>query len=62
MRSSAIANLLPFDLYLNEPTQHRVVHRNGLRERLVYLSPQAECALRIIGGFERKQLFSCHEG
>jgi hypothetical protein len=46
-----VASLLQFDLCLGEPAQRRVAHGNGFWERPVYLSPQAECASRIIGGF-----------
>lgn len=46
LRISEVANLLLTDLYLNEPTPRLVVHGKGSRERPVYLSRQAEHALR----------------
>jgi site-specific recombinase XerD len=46
LRIGEVANLLLSDLYLNEPAPRLVVHGKGSRERTVYLSRQAERALR----------------
>ncbi len=46
LRISEVANLLRSDLFLDEPAPRLVVHGKGSRERAVYLSPQAERALR----------------
>jgi len=46
LRISEVANLLLSDLYLDEPAPRLVVHGKGSRERSVYLSHQAEHALR----------------
>jgi site-specific recombinase XerD len=46
LRIGEVANLLLSDLYLDEPAPRLVVHGKGSRERTVYLSPQAEHALR----------------
>jgi site-specific recombinase XerD len=46
LRIGEVANLLLADLYLDEPAPRLVVHGKGSRERTVYLSPQAEHALR----------------
>jgi site-specific recombinase XerD len=46
LRISEVANLLLTDLYLDENHPRLVVHGKGSRERSVYLSPQAERALR----------------
>ena len=46
LRISEVASLLLSDLYLNEPAPRLVVHGKGSRERSVYLSSQAEWALR----------------
>lgn len=43
---SEVASLLLSDLFLNEPAPRLVVHGKGSRERSVYLSSQAEWALR----------------
>jgi site-specific recombinase XerD len=46
LRIGEVANLLLSDLYLDETAPRLVVHGKGSRERTVYLSPQAEHALR----------------
>ncbi len=46
LRIGEAANLLLTNLYLDEPRPRMVVNGKGSRERLVYLSPQAERALR----------------
>ncbi len=46
LRISEVASLLLADLYLNETYPRMVIHGKGSRERAVYLSPQAERALR----------------
>jgi site-specific recombinase XerD len=46
LRISEVASLLLADLYLNEDYPRMVIHGKGSRERAVYLSPQAERALR----------------
>lgn len=46
LRIGEVANLLLSDLYLDEPVPHLVVHGKGSRERSVFLSSQAERALR----------------
>ncbi|MBI9047075.1 MAG: tyrosine-type recombinase/integrase [Anaerolineaceae bacterium] len=46
LRISEIANLLLSDLYLEEKLPRLVARGKGLRERSVYLSPQAACQLR----------------
>ena len=46
LRISEVANLLMADLYLDESHPRLVAHGKGTRERSVYLSPQAERALR----------------
>ena len=46
LRISEVASLLLADLYLDEASPRLVVHGKGSRERAVYLSPQAERALR----------------
>lgn len=46
LRISEVAGLLLSDLYLDEPHPRLVVRGKGLRERSVYLSPQAERVLR----------------
>ena len=46
LRISEVAELLLADLYLDEPRPRIVAHGKGSRERSVYLSPQAERALR----------------
>ena len=46
LRIGEVANLLLSDLYLDEPAPRLVVHGKGSRERTVYLSAQAERALR----------------
>jgi site-specific recombinase XerD len=46
LRISEVASLLLSDLFLNEPSPRLVVHGKGSRERSVYLSSQAEWALR----------------
>jgi len=46
LRISEVANLLLSDLFLDEPAPRLVVHGKGSRERSVYLSSQAERALR----------------
>jgi site-specific recombinase XerD len=46
LRIGEVANLLLADLFLDEPAPRLVVHGKGSRERPVYLSPQAERALR----------------
>jgi site-specific recombinase XerD len=46
LRISEVASLQLSDLFLDEPGPRLVVHGKGSRERSVYLSPQAEWALR----------------
>ena len=46
LRIGEVANLLLSDLFLDEPAPRLVVHGKGSRERSVYLSTQAERALR----------------
>jgi site-specific recombinase XerD len=46
LRISEVASLLLSDLFLDEQSPRLVVHGKGSRERSVYLSPQAEWALR----------------
>jgi site-specific recombinase XerD len=46
LRISEVANLQLVDLYLNEQPPRLVAHGKGSKERSVYLSPQAERALR----------------
>jgi site-specific recombinase XerD len=46
LRISEVANLCLDDLYLNEDFPRMIIHGKGSRERAVYLSPQAEHALR----------------
>jgi site-specific recombinase XerD len=46
LRISEVANLQLVDLYLDEQPPRLVAHGKGSRERSVYLSPQAEHALR----------------
>jgi site-specific recombinase XerD len=46
LRISEVAALLLADLYLDEPHPRLVARGKGSRERSVYLSPQAERALR----------------
>lgn len=46
LRISEVANLQLTDLYLNESHPRMVAHGKGSKERSVYLSPQAERALR----------------
>ncbi|MGB8213181.1 MAG: tyrosine-type recombinase/integrase [Anaerolineales bacterium] len=46
LRISEAANLRLADLYLDEPYPRLVTRGKGSRERAVYLSPQAELALR----------------
>lgn len=46
LRISEVASLLLSDLFLDEPAPRLVVHGKGSRERSVYLSLQAEHALR----------------
>ncbi len=46
LRISEVASLLLSDLFLDEPAPRLVVHGKGSRERSVYLSSQAEWALR----------------
>ena len=46
LRISEVAGLLMSDLYLDEPHPRLVARGKGQRERAVYLSPQAEEALR----------------
>jgi site-specific recombinase XerD len=46
LRISEVAQLHLSDLYLAEPRPRLIVHGKGSRERTVYLSPQAERALR----------------
>jgi site-specific recombinase XerD len=46
LRISEVASLLLSDLFLDETAPRLVVHGKGSRERSVYLSPQAEWALR----------------
>jgi site-specific recombinase XerD len=45
LRIGEVANLLLADLYPDEPAPRLVVHGKGSRERVVYLSRQAEHAL-----------------
>jgi site-specific recombinase XerD len=47
LRIGEVANLLLADLYLDELHPRLVVHGKGSRERAVYLSHQAERALRL---------------
>jgi site-specific recombinase XerD len=47
LRIAEVAYLLLSDLYLDEPHPRLVAHGKGGRERSVFLSPQAERALRI---------------
>ncbi|MBI3942397.1 MAG: tyrosine-type recombinase/integrase [Chloroflexi bacterium] len=47
LRISEVADLRLADLYLDEPHPRLVAHGKGLKERSVYLSPQAEQALRL---------------
>ena len=46
LRISEVAHLQLVDLYLDEPLPRLVAHGKGRKERSVYLSPQAESALR----------------
>jgi site-specific recombinase XerD len=46
LRISEVASLLLTDLYLDESHPRLLIHGKGSRERAVYLSPQAERALR----------------
>jgi site-specific recombinase XerD len=46
LRIGEVAALLLADLYLDEPKPRLVARGKGSRERVVYLSPQAERALR----------------
>ena len=46
LRISEVAGLQFADLYLDEPRPRLVAHGKGSRERSVYVSPQAERALR----------------
>jgi site-specific recombinase XerD len=46
LRIGEVARLLLSDLYLDEPAPRLIVHGKGSRERTVYLSRQAERALR----------------
>jgi site-specific recombinase XerD len=46
LRIAEVANLQLVDLYLDEIFPRLLVHGKGSRERAVYLSPQAERALR----------------
>jgi integrase/recombinase XerC len=46
LRISEVAGLQLADLYLDEPHPRMVAHGKGSKERSVYLSPQAERALR----------------
>lgn len=46
LRIAEVANLQLADLYLDETFPRLLVHGKGSRERAVYLSPQAERALR----------------
>jgi site-specific recombinase XerD len=46
LRIGEVANLKLADLFLDEPSPRILVHGKGSRERSVYLSPQAERALR----------------
>jgi site-specific recombinase XerD len=46
LRISEVADLQLADLYLDEPHPRIVAHGKGSKERSVYLSPQAERALR----------------
>jgi site-specific recombinase XerD len=46
LRISEVAGLLMADLFLDEPAPRLVARGKGSRERSVYLSPQAERALR----------------
>ena len=47
LRIAEVAHLLLSDLYLDEPHPRLVARGKGSRERSVYLSPQAERALRL---------------
>lgn len=47
LRIGEVAGLLLADLYLDEPHPRLLVHGKGSRERVVYLSRQAERALRL---------------
>lgn len=47
LRIAEVAHLLLPDLYLDEPHSRLVARGKGSRERSVYLSPQAERALRV---------------
>lgn len=47
LRISEVANLRMADLYLDEASPRLLVHGKGSRERTVYLSSQAERALRF---------------
>jgi site-specific recombinase XerD len=46
LRIAEVASLSLTDLYLDEPFPRLLIHGKGSRERAVYLSPQAERALR----------------
>lgn len=46
LRISEVAHLHLTDLYLDEPQPRLIAHGKGTKERAVYLSPQAERALR----------------
>jgi site-specific recombinase XerD len=46
LRISEVAHLQLADLYLHEPNPRLVAHGKGSKDRSVYLSPQAERALR----------------
>jgi site-specific recombinase XerD len=46
LRISEVASLSIADLFLEETHPRLVIHGKGSRERAVYLSPQAELALR----------------
>jgi site-specific recombinase XerD len=46
LRISEVAHLQLADLYLDDPTPRLLTRGKGSRERMIYLSPQAERALR----------------
>jgi site-specific recombinase XerD len=57
LRISEVAALQLSDLFLDEPRPRLVARGKGSKERAVYLSPQAECALR--GYLAQRQRAAC---
>jgi len=59
LRISEVANLRLTDLYLREPRPRLVARGKGSKERSVYLSPQAERALRAYLAGRAKAASDC---